>query len=236
MFVKKIWVLFLTIGCFASNVHGEVEESTTLYIVKGGETDQTGKAWHGAGTNSRLTVQGERSAAALQSRVSSWGITAAYASPQKHVMDSAEIALKDSGIAAVVSEDLAPRKITPFEGMLGDDVKALYKQYHGLDLGDKVTSDEVFCCEWGPWESGAFEINDALRARIAHFIDTVLDAHSGGSIFVQTHVDWIREAYRLFTGASNAEDYAVTTKTVLTLKFDSSRELIAVEREAMPNR
>ena len=232
MFVKKLCALLLILGCFVSSMHGE----TIFYIVKGGETDQTGKAWHGSGTKSSLSAQGAKSAAALQSRVASWGITAAYVSPQKHVMDSAEIALKDSGMVAVASEDLGPRKITPFEGMIGDDVKALYKHYQGLDPQCKVTSDEVFCCEWGPWERGAFEINDALRARIAHFINAVLDSHPGESIFVQTHVDWIRGAYRLFAGASNAEDYAVTTKTVLTLKFNNSRELVGVGREAMPNR
>lgn len=154
---------------------------------------------------------------------------------KKHKV-SAKIALRDSGIIATVSEDLGPRKITPFERMVDDDVKALYRQYNGLDSQDKITSDGVFSKEWGPWESGAFEINDSLRARIKNFTEMVLDSHQGQNVFVQTHVDWIREAYRLFTGAPDSEDYAVSTKTVLRLKFNDNRELIAAEREEMPNR
>lgn len=42
---------------------------TSIYIVKGGEIAQTGQAWHGAGTDSSLTEQGEKSSASLQSKV-----------------------------------------------------------------------------------------------------------------------------------------------------------------------
>ncbi|MBA3237966.1 MAG: histidine phosphatase family protein [Parachlamydiaceae bacterium] len=210
--------------------------NTNIYIVKGGETALTGQVWHGADTISSLTVQGEKSAATLQSRVFSWGISVAYTSPQKRIIDSAEIVLKDINIIATVTEDLGPRKITPFEGMAGEDVKALYRQHNGLDPECKITSDAVFSKEWGPWESGAFEINDRLRTRIKHFIDMVLDSHPRQNVFVQTHVDWIREAYRLFTGAPETEDYVVNTKTVLNLTFNDNKELITVEREEMPNR
>ncbi len=210
--------------------------NTSIYIVKGGETAQSGQVWHGAGTNSSLTTQGEKSAATLQNRVFSWGITAAYTSPQKRIIDSAEIVLKDSGITAIAIEDLGPRKITPFEGMSGEEVKALYREYNSLDTEFKITSDGVFSKEWGPWESGAFEINDKLRARIKHFIDMVLETNPGQKVFVQTHVDWIRETFRLLTDAPDTEDYAVSTKTVLTLTFDDNKELITAEREEMPNR
>ncbi len=209
--------------------------NTTIYIVKGGESTSAG-VWHGADTNSHLTEQGKQSAANLQSKVSSWGITAAYTSPQKRIIDSAALALNGSGITATVSEDLRPRKITPFEGMPGDDVKVLYKQHNGLDPLHKVTSDGVFSKEWGPWESGAFEINEVLRARIKNFSEMVLSSHQGESVYVQTHVDWIREAYRLYTKAPDTEDYAVTPKTVLILKFNDSREFIEAERIEMPNR
>lgn len=213
-----------------------ITPGTSIYIVKGGETAQTGHVWHGPGTDSRLTEQGEKSAANLQSRIDGWGITSAYTSPQERMIESAKIALTGSSIVAAVNDDLRPRKILPFERMSGVEIKALYRQFNKMEADSKVTSDGVFSEAWGPWKLGAFEINEHLRARIQNFIETILDFRQGENVFVVTHVDWIREAYRLYAGAPDTEDYAVTAKSVLHLTFDANGKFLAAEREEMPNR
>jgi uncharacterized phosphatase len=167
--------------------------STTLVLVRHGETDWNRERRFQGHADTPLNDAGRRQAGELAASLRGDDFAAVYTSPLRRASETATIVAAQLGLQAVELDALREIDVGDWQGMTVDDVKAQFP--------------EQAAAAWQTgWPNG--ETNDQLGARVLPALLDLGDRHAGHSIVGVTHAGPIRVALAAAAGLSHEESRA----------------------------
>ncbi len=159
------------------------DPTTTLYLVRHGETDCNRHGIvQGRGVDSRLNDRGRRQAQCLARRLASVPFDAIYASTLRRARETAQaVAAHHEGVPLHVHADLCEMAWGVYEGVPAEDVR------EALDAARAAWRDGRFdrCVEGGE------SIRDVQR-RALRAVRRIVAEHAGQTVLVVAHGRWLR--------------------------------------------
>jgi glucosyl-3-phosphoglycerate phosphatase len=167
---------------------------TTLLLVRHGETDWNREGrWQGR-SDTRLNDLGREQARALADTLDGT-VDALYSSDLARAHETAEILAAKLGLEIQLDERLRERGFGSWEGLTSPEIEERHPDSHRLWRAGE-----------GPGAHDA-EHFDTFAARIAAFLEDVLERHPGEEVLVVTHGGSIRVIHALATGLDYVRDH-----------------------------
>jgi broad specificity phosphatase PhoE len=167
---------------------------TTLLLVRHGETDwnRDGR-WQG-GSDTHLNDVGRAQANAL-ARTLDGSVDAIYSSDLARARETAEILAAKLGLEVYVDERLRERSFGAWEGLTTSEIEQRFAQQHERwRLGEGAGSEDA-----EPFET--------FGARVAGFLDELLERHPDEEVLVVAHGGSIRVIHALARGLDYVRDH-----------------------------
>jgi len=150
--------------------------STTLILVRHGQTDWNVIGRYMGWTDEALNEEGLRQAERLAQRLSQWPISAVYSSPLKRAVRTAEIVARPHSVAVETIEELGEMRLGGWEGMFAGDIAAKYPEL------------------WKTWRTnpGDFRMPGGeslgeVRERVVRAFGRIMDKSEGKMVLAVTH-------------------------------------------------
>ena len=166
-----------------------MQQETTLYLVRHGETEWNREGRLQGNGDSPLTENGRRQAAQVREALQSVAIEQAYVSPLKRAVDTMAIIVAERAVELVVCEPLREISLGPWEGKTRDEVAVTHPdQYRAfVEQPDQMQLD------------GA-ETFAALQQRVVGELERLFEQHAGERVLVVSHWMAIKVALAYYAG------------------------------------
>ena len=169
-------------------------ESTTLLLVRHGETDwnRDGR-WQG-GSDTHLNDLGREQAHALAQRLDG-SIDVLYSSDLARARETAEIVAARLGLEVRVDPRLRERSFGSWEGLTTSEIEERFANSHRRwQAGEGAGADDA-------------EAFEHFFARVTEFLADVLRLHPGQEVLVISHGGSIRVIHALAAGVDYVRDH-----------------------------
>jgi broad specificity phosphatase PhoE len=160
---------------------------STIYLIRHGLTDQTGKTICGWTPGISLNAEGHGQAERLAWKLLGRGITRLYCSPLERALETAAPIAKSLGIKVEVRDALGEVKYGEWSGKKATDLESdpRWKLFHSYRSGTRA-----------PGGDSALE----AQARIVGELELLRTRHPGETIAAVCHGDIIRMALAYYAG------------------------------------
>jgi broad specificity phosphatase PhoE len=167
---------------------------TTLLLVRHGETDwNRGGRWQG-GSDTRLNELGREQASALAETLDGT-VDAIYSSDLARARETAEILAAKLGLDVHLDERLRERSFGSWEGLTTSEIEERFTDEHRLwRRGEGQGAEDA-----EPFETFA--------ARIASFLEELLERHPDEEVLVVAHGGSIRVVHAVARGLDYVRDH-----------------------------
>lgn len=165
---------------------------TTFLLVRHGETDWNRESRFQGHADPPLNARGREQARALAETLAGEPIVAAYASPLRRALETAEIVAQRLAVPVETDEGLREVDVGEWQGLTRSEIEQRFPEAYASWI------------DYGPgWESG--ETYEAMGARVVAALRRLAARHGDDTVLVVTHGGPVRAAEAHASKISHAE-------------------------------